>query len=142
MVEIGLVVLEIQKAQFGNFAVPVNNTLVCRTSFFVFLAADTLLCVLISPPLFCSALNSLSEVIKTSKFGYTTKSGELIQHLLYMDNLKLYTKNERGLNSLMSIVYLFSGDIGMRITVDNSAKLIAFHGTVLMILFVLSVLFL
>ena len=46
LVEIGLVVLEIQKAEFGNFAVPVNNTLVCRTSFFVFLAADTLLCVL------------------------------------------------------------------------------------------------
>ena len=30
--------MEIQKAEFGNFAVPVNNTLVCRTSFFVFLA--------------------------------------------------------------------------------------------------------
>ena len=52
MVEIGLVVLEIWKAEFGNFAVPVNNTLVCRTSFFVFLAADTLLCVLIN--IFCS----------------------------------------------------------------------------------------
>ena len=47
MVETGLVVLEIQKAEFGNFAVPVNNTLVCRMSFFVFLATDTLLCVLI-----------------------------------------------------------------------------------------------
>ena len=47
LVEIGLVVLEIWKAEFGNFTVPVNNTLVCRTSSFVFLAADTLLCVLI-----------------------------------------------------------------------------------------------
>ena len=47
LVEIDLVVLVIQKAEFGNFAVPVNNTLVCCTSFFVFLAADTLLCVLI-----------------------------------------------------------------------------------------------
>ena len=47
LVEIGLVVLEIQKVEFGNFAVPVNSTLVCRTSFFVFLATDTLLCVLI-----------------------------------------------------------------------------------------------
>ena len=46
LVEIGLVVLEIQKAEFGNFAVPVNNTLVCCT-FFVSLATDTLLCVLI-----------------------------------------------------------------------------------------------
>ena len=47
MVEIGLVVLEIQKAEFGNFMVPVNNILVCLASSFVFLAADTLLCVLI-----------------------------------------------------------------------------------------------
>ena len=41
-----VVVLEIQKAEFGNFAVPVNNTCVVHV-FFVFLAADTLLCVLI-----------------------------------------------------------------------------------------------
>ena len=47
MAEIGKVVLEIQKAEFGNFTVPVNNTLVCLASSFVFLAADTLLCVLI-----------------------------------------------------------------------------------------------
>ena len=33
LVGIGLVVLEIQKAEFGNFAVRVNNTLVCSTSF-------------------------------------------------------------------------------------------------------------
>ena len=49
MVEIGLAVLEIKKAEFGNFTVPVNNTLVCQKSF-VFLAADTLLCVLIKKP--------------------------------------------------------------------------------------------
>ena len=43
----GLVVLEIQMAEFGNFTVPVNNTPVCHTSSFIFLATDTLLCVLI-----------------------------------------------------------------------------------------------
>ena len=42
----GVVILEIQKAEFGNFMVPVNKTLVCHVSSFVFLAADTLLCVL------------------------------------------------------------------------------------------------
>ena len=47
LVEICLVVLEIWKAEFGNFTVPVNNTLVWRTPSFVFLAADTLWCVLI-----------------------------------------------------------------------------------------------
>ena len=46
LVKIGLIVLEIQKAEFGNFTVPVNNTFVCRKSSSVFLAADTLQCVL------------------------------------------------------------------------------------------------
>ena len=40
--------MEIQKTEFGNFIVPVNNTLMCHTSSFVFLAADTLLYVLIT----------------------------------------------------------------------------------------------
>ena len=47
LVEISKVVLEIQMAEFGNFTVPVNNTLVCLASSFGFLAVDTLLCVLI-----------------------------------------------------------------------------------------------
>ena len=41
------VVLEIRKAEFGNSTVPVNNTLVCCASSFVFLVADTLPCILI-----------------------------------------------------------------------------------------------
>ena len=40
--EIGSVVLEIQKVEFGNFKVPLNDTLVCLASSFVFLATDTL----------------------------------------------------------------------------------------------------
>ena len=44
LVEIDLAVLEMQKAEFGNFTVPVNNLLVCHMSSFVFLAADILLC--------------------------------------------------------------------------------------------------
>ena len=47
MVEIRLVVLEIRKAEFGNFTVPVNNTLVYHMSSFVFLATDTLATVCI-----------------------------------------------------------------------------------------------
>ena len=35
-------------SEFGNFTVPVNNTLVCLASSFAFLATDILLCVLIN----------------------------------------------------------------------------------------------
>ena len=44
LIEIGPVVIEIQGAENGKLAVPVNNTLVCHTAF---LAADTQPCVLI-----------------------------------------------------------------------------------------------
>ena len=43
-VETGLEVLGIQKGDFDDFTVPVNNTLLCH----VFLAADTQLCVLMT----------------------------------------------------------------------------------------------
>ena len=49
-IEIGLVVIEIQGAENGMLAVPVNNTLVCHTAF---LAADTQPCVLISHKFSC-----------------------------------------------------------------------------------------
>ena len=45
LIEIGAVVIEIQGVENGDLAVPVNNTLVCCTSF---LAADTRPCVLIA----------------------------------------------------------------------------------------------
>ena len=44
LIEIGPVVIEIQGAENGELAVPVNNTLVSHTAF---LAADTRPCVLI-----------------------------------------------------------------------------------------------
>ena len=66
MIDIGLVVLEIQKAEFGNFTVPVNNTLVCRTTF-VFLAADTLLCVLLYMYI-CILEVSDCDVLRLSQF--------------------------------------------------------------------------
>ena len=56
-------------AEFGNFTVPVNNTLVCLASSFGFLAADTLLCVLIQ----CEKLTV------THKNKYLEKCKSIIQ---------------------------------------------------------------
>ena len=44
LIEIGPVVMEMQRVENGDLMVPVNNTIVCCTSF---LAADTQPCVLI-----------------------------------------------------------------------------------------------
>jgi len=52
----------------------------------------------LSPLLFCIALNPLSELIKDTSYGYKLKCNLLVQHLLYMDDLKLYAKNEKEID--------------------------------------------
>ena len=48
----------------------------------------------LSPLLFCIALNPLSAILDKSTYGYRFKSGTTINHLLYMDDIKLYAKSE------------------------------------------------
>ena len=67
----------------------------------------------LSPLLFCIGLNSLSQIITKSGYGYKFKSGATISHLLYMDDIKLYAKNERDIDSLIHLTRIYSEDIGM-----------------------------
>ena len=39
--------------------------------------------------------------------------GKLVNHLLFMDDLKLYGKSECELNRLVDVVQVYSQDIGM-----------------------------
>ena len=48
----------------------------------------------LSPLLFCIGLNSLSQIINRSGYGFKFRNGATISHLLYMDDIKLYVKNE------------------------------------------------
>ena len=69
----------------------------------------------LSPLLFVVAMIPLTHVLRKIKSGYEfTKSKEKINHLLYMDDLKLYAKNEKELDSLVQTVRVFSNDIGMQ----------------------------
>ena len=63
------------------------------------------------------ALNRLSKEMKRTGYGYrmTTGKGEtakrqLISHLLYMDDLKMYGRNYDQLNGLLHTVRTFSDD--------------------------------
>ena len=47
-----------------------------------------------------------------------------------MDNLKLYTKNERGLEPLVQTVQIFSDDIGMESGIDKCATLVLKRGKI------------
>ena len=84
----------------------------------------------LSPLLFCISLNPLSDIIKKTKYGYSFKGRTTINHLLYMDDIKLYAKNERDIDSLIHLTRVFSNDIGMSFGLDKCGRLIAQRGMV------------
>ena len=105
LVEISLVVLEIWKAEFSNSTVPVNSILVCCTSFFVFLAADTLLCVLI----FIPSLNKCNEHYFISLL---VSYSSYIHSLHFVSLLNLNSDNEWYIinnNKVVTITFKFLG---------------------------------
>ena len=42
-----------------------------------------------------------------------TKSQEKINHLMYMDDIKLFAKDETELETMIQIIRIYSQDIGM-----------------------------
>ena len=66
----------------------------------------------LSPLLFVFALIPLSMVIRRVKAGYDLASRKgLLNHLLFMVDLKLYGKNEKQVDTLINTVRVFSSDI-------------------------------
>ena len=68
----------------------------------------------LSPLLFVIAILPPSSILNESAAGYqlSKKEGK-ITHLLFMDDLKLYGRNEKEINSLVHTVWVFSSDIRM-----------------------------
>ena len=77
----------------------------------------------LSPLLFVITLIPLTHILRTANPGYEFQSGETINHLLFMDDLKLCSKSEKALNSLIQTVSIFSEDIGMQFGIDKCAML-------------------
>ena len=59
-----------------------------------------------------------------------SESKEKINHLLFMDDLKLHSQSEKGLDSLEQTVRVFSGDIGMEIGIEKCAMLVVEKGKI------------
>ena len=75
----------------------------------------------LSPFLFCLALIPLSNELNNPGYGYKIFD-RTINQLFYMDNLKLFTKNDQDLEGLLNTVKEFSNDIGMEFGLDKCAK--------------------
>ena len=58
------------------------------------------------------------------KDGYhLRKNRPRVNHLLYMDDLKLYAKDKKELNTLIQTVRVFSKDIGMDFGIEKCAMI-------------------
>ena len=84
----------------------------------------------LSPLLFVIALIPLTHILRKANPGYGFRTGETINHLLFMDDLKLYSKSESVLNSLIQTVRVFSKDIGMQFGIDKCAMLVMKKGKI------------
>ena len=67
---------------------------------------------------------TLTHVLRKAKARYTLGGGEKINHLLFMDDLKLYEESENEIKGLVSTVEVFSQDIGMEFGIKNVVLLL------------------
>ena len=85
----------------------------------------------LSPLVFVLALIPLSLILRKVKAAYEFSEGkEKINHLLFMDDLKLYSRSEKGLDSLVQTVRVFSEDIGMEFGIEKCAMLVMEKGKI------------
>lgn len=74
----------------------------------------------LSPLLFCLAINPLSQIMNKYKDkGYRLKDKTLINHLIYMDDLKIYSNNKNNLKTMIDSTEIFTRDIGMSFGLDK-----------------------
>ena len=75
-----------------------------------------------SPLLFVIALIPLTHVLRESKMGYQLeKNGPKINHMLFMDDLKMFGKSFNEIDSLVQTVQQFSEDIKMEFGISKCA---------------------
>ena len=81
-----------------------------------------------SPLLFVIVRITLSIILNKTDLGYITSRNQKLNHLLFMDDLKLYAKSERELDSVVETVRIFSDDVGMVFALDKCAVLVLKRG--------------
>ena len=83
----------------------------------------------LSPLLFIIAMMPLNHILTKCTAGYKlSRSQETINHLMYMDDIKLFAKNEKELETLIRAVRIYSQDIGMEFGIEKCATLVMKSG--------------
>ena len=74
--------------------------------------------------MFALALIPISLILRKAKAAYEfSESKGNINHLLFIDDLKLYSGSEKGLDLLVQTVCAFSKDTGMKFGIEKFAML-------------------
>ena len=85
----------------------------------------------LSPLLFVICMIPLSSALRKVKAGYDFRGKQLkINHLLFMDDHKLFGKNEKQIDSLVKTVHIFSKDIGMEFGIKKCGMLVMKKGKI------------
>ena len=83
----------------------------------------------LSPLLFTIAMMPLNHIIRKCAAGYKlSRSQEKINHLMYMDDIKLFANNEKLLETLIHAVRIYSQDIGMEYGIKKWTMLVMKSG--------------
>ena len=81
--------------------------------------------------MFLLALIPLSLILRKAKAVYEfSESKEKINHVLFMDDLKLYSRSEKGLDSLLWTSRVFSEDLAMECGIDKCTTLVMVKGKI------------
>ena len=73
-----------------------------------------------SPWLFIIAMMPINPTLRKCTAGYKlSRLQENVNHLMYMDDIKLLAKNEKELETLVRAVRIYSQDIGMEFGIEN-----------------------
>ena len=76
----------------------------------------------LSPLLFTMSLNPLSQELQKTGYGYQLDEQTKINHLFYVDDLKLYGTSDKQLTGLFNTVKNVSDDIKMGIWIGQVCK--------------------
>ena len=74
----------------------------------------------LSPLQFITVMMPLNHILRKCTAGSQKK----INHLMYMDDIKLFAKNEKELETLIQAVRIYSQDIGMEFGIEKCAMLV------------------
>ena len=67
----------------------------------------------------------LKIILRKCMAGYKlSRSQEKINHQMYMDDIKLFPKNEKELETLIHTVRIYSQDIGMKLGIEKCVMLV------------------